>query len=1395
MSAALAALIWQRTVRPHNLRPCLRAGWFLLAATLFLAPLHAFAAVSITISPSSVNLNPNGTQQFTATVTGASDTSVTWTIQEGPSGGTVTGSGLYSAPVAVGLYHVVATSHADPTQSATATVGVPGFVTWGLNTARFNNAATQLPDGKILFSGGTNTSCQSTSAEVYDPAIDRSTSTTGMLVARCTHTATLLPNGKVLLAGGQTFGGITATAELFDQALGTFAATGSMTSPRGGQTATLLSNGKVLIAGGVDCPQTCSIVYNTAELYDPSAGTFTATGSMSAARNGATGTLLSNGNVLIAGGTGLCVTTCVYNNTAKIYNPSTGTFTPTGTMLVSGADQVATLLPSGQVLFAGGFVGGQYTTTAEIYDPSLGSFSQTGNLNIARNLFTATLLTNGTVLIAGGDSTFAAPAPAEIYDPSSGSFALTGSLHQPRFGNTANLLSNGTVVITGGGFASTEFYNPATGVFTSNSTFMSIDRTVHTQTKLADGRFLIIGGMDTGQTVLSSAEIYDPTTNMFTLTGSLATGRQMHTATLLGNGTVLVVGGFTDRLMATIASTAELYNPVTGAFGPTSSPNVPRAEQTATLLPNGKVIIAGGQSTGGSVPGLPTTSVELYDPTARTFTLAGNMTAPRDNHTATLLNDGRVLIAKGIYSFTMSQTGANYALTELYDPSTGLFTPVGPSNFSGTMPVPFGSTLLANGQVLVDAGTIFDPPTDTLSTFTTSGAASQYKFVLLPTGRVFAVGGSFSLPASIFDPATDQFAPAGNLAYSRFNPTAALLPNGEVLVAGGAFGPNVRQVEFYVPPVLAPAPVVTSVSPNPVTGFTPVTITVQGANFSMGSVIVDQGQPLQTTFVSATQLTAIFPLQSLLLPGNHPMQVVNIEDPNIATFTLTVVNPRLQIQNGGDLNFSNVNVGSSLSLGESFINAGNLPLKIDSLSISGPNSADFTFNPSTCPPAGVTLPPSGICAESIVFTPPAAGSFSATLTVNYEVPDSPLVLNLTGKGVGVPLATIAPSSLTFNNQVVGTASAPQSFTITNTGTGPLVISVIELNPPSNFTMSNNCPSSLALGANCSVNVTFVPLGVGTFGSVVVVTTNDGVAHGVQLTGTAIGVPGAAIAPLSLTFGSQAVGTSSTAQQVLIASAGTGSLAIASIVLSDTTDFQMTSNCSSNLAPNTNCSLGVTFAPVNVGSISATIVVTANDGGSPHTIQLSGSGTGFALAPATGSSASVTVPAGQPATYQLSLTPQAFSGPVTLTCAPVTAIPNATCSITSPNPVTLNGTTATVVTVSVSTMSHSGMSLPSHTRRYFGPGAYKLPVPGWVFYLLLLLALAGASRKFRRVPLALASALLLVMLIAGCAGGSGGSSGPPGGGGSTGTPAGTYQLLVTASASGVTSKTTLTLVVK
>jgi len=342
MSSGTTAIAPGIPVPRSEMRPCLRVGWLLLASLFFLAPLHALAQVTVAISPSAVNLAPNGTQQFTATVTGASDTSVTWTIQEGAAGGSVTGSGLYTAPSQVGLFHVIATSNADNTQSATATIGLPGFVTWGLNTARGFDQATLLLDGTILFTGGINPGCASTSAEVYNPVTDRSTNTTGMLVARCEHTATLLPNGKVLVAGGQSSGGETAAAELYDPVARTFTATGSMTSPRGGHTATLLPIGKVLITGGIYCPSTCNIPYTTAELYDPSTGIFTATGSMAAAHYGGIAILLTNGDVLIAGGTG-CNPTCTDINTAEIYNPSSGTFIPTGSMLISGPQQSAAL--------------------------------------------------------------------------------------------------------------------------------------------------------------------------------------------------------------------------------------------------------------------------------------------------------------------------------------------------------------------------------------------------------------------------------------------------------------------------------------------------------------------------------------------------------------------------------------------------------------------------------------------------------------------------------------------------------------------------------------------------------------------------------------------------------------------------------------------------------------------------------------------------------------------------------------------------------------------------------------------------------------------------------------------------------------------------------------------
>lgn len=328
-----------------------------------------------------------------------------------------------------------------------------GFVPTGSlpNGGRYGASSALLADGKVLLAGGFDNVNLAT-AEIYDPATATFAPTANDLsVARGFATATALANGKILIANGGDYndgGTASSAADLFDPSTGLFSATGSTHDARHGSTATLLANGKVLIAGGIMSNSQTRLA--TAELYDPAAGTFAYTGSMRVARDYQIAVLLPNGKVLIAGGgdgSGIAL------NSSELYDPATGTFALSGTMVERRDDATGTLLPNGKVLIVGGGDEDASSGTAELYGPASGTFSLSGSSITPRSFATATLLPSGLVLICGGvDGANSAGtlADAQLYDPASDTFTLAATMATPRFDHSATLLANGSVLVAGG---------------------------------------------------------------------------------------------------------------------------------------------------------------------------------------------------------------------------------------------------------------------------------------------------------------------------------------------------------------------------------------------------------------------------------------------------------------------------------------------------------------------------------------------------------------------------------------------------------------------------------------------------------------------------------------------------------------------------------------------------------------------------------------------------------------------------------------------------------------------------------------------------------------------------------------------------------------------------------
>jgi len=344
-------------------------------------------------------------------------------------------------------------------------------------------------------------------------------------------------------------------------------------------------------------------------------------------------------------------------------------------------------------------------------------WTPTGSMASARHGHTATLLGNGKVLVVGGGQ-----ATAELYDPASRTWSSAGSLAAPRHRHTMTLLGNGKVLVTGGvsgGHAlsekhvlkTAEVYDPATNEWSSASD-MNSQRHAHTATLLSDGKVLITGGMksfrsaETAGTVLATAEVYDPATDdWFPIDDLMASPREAHTATLLGNGKVLVAGG-RDDTDSGLAS-AELYDPASGTWSPAASMALPRRYFTATLLGNGQVLIAGGYNDSFAVY----RQTQVYNPANDEWSPTSYMASQRFNHTAALLSSGKVLVSGGSYDLHI------YNAAEVYDPATHTWSSAGTMCSPRKMAT---ATLLSTGEVLVSGGIDYDSDSDSVSVHATA---------------------------------------------------------------------------------------------------------------------------------------------------------------------------------------------------------------------------------------------------------------------------------------------------------------------------------------------------------------------------------------------------------------------------------------------------------------------------------------------------------------------------------------------------------------------------------------------------------------------------------------------------------------------------------------------------
>jgi hypothetical protein len=732
-------------------------------------------------------------------------------------------------------------------------------------------------------------------------------------------------------------------------------------------------------------------------------------------------------------------------------------------------------------------------------------------------------------------------------------------------------------------------------------------------------------------------QIWDPATNQVTPAPSISYEVFCGGHAGLANGQLFVSGGAITTNLG--VPNASIYDSVANAWTSLPSMNAGRWYPTSTTLANGDILTTGGNDENGNPNPLP----QVWSNASQTWV---SLTSAQ----LVLQLYPRMFLAPNGQVF---EAGPDTATRYLNTSGAGAWTLVGNSNYTAGRS--YGSWVMYDvGKIIAIGGG--DPPTNTAEiidltvskptwTYTNSMSYARRNLnaTLLPDGTILVTGGSSAggfdtssgavFAAELWDPATQLWTTlASNTIFRGYHSMAVLLPDGRVVSAGGNVGG--ATAEIFSPPYLfnGPQPVISSAPPTVTYGHTFFVGTPNSTSISQVNMLrlgaathaFNQNQRINKLTFTQTSggLNVTAPPDGIHCPPGYYMLFIinNIGVPSVASMIQIGTPPAATLSPTG-LTFGSQQLGTSSSpqtVGLTVTYSGSSQLYT-------PSNISTTGDFSEANGCNATMIAGTSCSITITFTPTAAGTRNGTLTITDNSTAGSQTVSLTGTATG-PTISLSPTGLPFGAQTQGVPSAPQTVTLTNTGTDILTINSITTTGPNaaDFAQTNTCgtfPASIAAGANCTISVTFTPSIVGQESASLSISDNaPGNPHTVKMGGQ--GGPPAPLVTLSATslaYGNQNVGSPSAAQAISLQNTGSATLSITSIAFTGTNkgDFSQTNTCGTSVAASASCTISVTFKPAANGARSASIAITDNATGSPQTVSLTGTGTtpAISLSPA------------------------------------------------------------------------------------------------------------------------------------------------------------------------------------